>query len=57
MSNATTAPSAAIYDKLKTLGIELPPVSTPAAAYLPYVQTSNLIFLPAGKSSCAGWNT
>ena len=41
MSNASNA----IYDKLKTLGIELPPVSTPAAAYLPYVQTGNLIFL------------
>ena len=34
-----------IYDKLKTLGIELPPVATPAAAYVPFVQTGNLIFL------------
>ena len=33
------------YDKLKTLGIELPPVATPAAAYVPFVQTGNLIFL------------
>ncbi len=34
-----------IYDKLKTLGITLPPVATPAAAYLPFVQTGNLIFI------------
>ncbi|MDI1267719.1 MAG: RidA family protein [Polaromonas sp.] len=34
-----------IYDKLKTLGITLPPVSTPAAAYVPFVQTGKLIFL------------
>ncbi len=34
-----------VYDKLAQLGIELPPVSVPAAAYLPFVQTGNLIFL------------
>ena len=34
-----------IYDKLKALNITLPPVSTPAAAYLPFVQTGNLLFL------------
>lgn len=34
-----------VYDKLKTLEITLPPVSTPAAAYAPYVQTGNLVFL------------
>jgi len=34
-----------IYDKLKTLGITLPGVATPAAAYLPFVQTGNLIFI------------
>ena len=34
-----------IYDKLAELKIELPPVSVPAAAYLPFVQTGNLIFL------------
>jgi enamine deaminase RidA (YjgF/YER057c/UK114 family) len=32
-------------DKLKELGITLPPVATPAAAYVPYVQTGNLVFL------------
>lgn len=34
-----------IYDKLKELDITLPPVSVPAAAYAPFVQTGNLVFL------------
>ncbi len=37
------APS--IYDRLEQLGIALPPVATPAAAYVPYVRTGNLVFL------------
>ena len=34
-----------VYDKLTQLGISLPPVAVPAAAYLPFVQTGNLVFL------------
>ena len=34
-----------VYDKLKELGITLPPVATPAAAYVPFVRTGNLVFL------------
>jgi enamine deaminase RidA (YjgF/YER057c/UK114 family) len=34
-----------ITDKLKELGITLPPVATPAAAYVPFVQTGNLVFI------------
>jgi len=34
-----------VYDKLKELDITLPPVAVPAAAYVPYVQTGNLVFL------------
>ena len=34
-----------IYERLKSLGIELPPVSIPAAAYVPFVRTGNLIFV------------
>ncbi len=34
-----------IYDKLSELNITLPPVSVPAAAYVPFVQTGNLVFL------------
>jgi enamine deaminase RidA (YjgF/YER057c/UK114 family) len=37
--------SSGIYDTIKALGITLPAVATPAAAYLPYVQTGDLIFL------------
>ena len=34
-----------VYNKLSELGIELPPVSVPAAAYVPFVQTGKLVFL------------
>ncbi len=34
-----------VYDKLQALNIQLPPVATPAAAYVPYVQTGPLVFL------------
>ena len=34
-----------VYKKLAELNITLPPISEPAAAYVPYVQTGNLIFL------------
>ena len=34
-----------VYDKLKALNITLPAVAAPAAAYLPFVQTGNLVFL------------
>jgi enamine deaminase RidA (YjgF/YER057c/UK114 family) len=34
-----------VYDKLAELQIQLPPVAVPAAAYVPYVQTGNLLFL------------
>lgn len=34
-----------IEQRLKDLGITLPPVSVPAAAYVPFVRTGNLVFL------------
>lgn len=34
-----------IANRLQELGIELPPVSTPAAAYVPFVQSGSLVFL------------
>jgi enamine deaminase RidA (YjgF/YER057c/UK114 family) len=34
-----------IDERLRALGITLPPVSTPAAAYVPYVRTGNLVFI------------
>ena len=33
------------YERLRALSIELPPVATPAAAYVMYVQSGNLVFL------------
>jgi len=32
-------------DRLQALGITLPPVAVPAAAYVPFVRTGNLVFL------------
>jgi len=34
-----------IADRLSALGITLPPLSTPAAAYLPCTRSGNLVFL------------
>lgn len=34
-----------IYEKLNSLRITLPAVSTPAAAYVPFVKTGNLVYL------------
>ncbi len=34
-----------IADRLIALNINLPPVATPAASYLPYMRTGNLIFI------------
>ena len=34
-----------IHDRLTELGITLPPVAVPAAAYVPFVRTGNLIFI------------
>ena len=37
--------TSSVHDNLKALNITLPAVSTPAAAYLPFVQTGKLVFL------------
>jgi enamine deaminase RidA (YjgF/YER057c/UK114 family) len=34
-----------IQDQLTTLGITLPPVAVPAAAYVPYVRSGKLVFV------------
>ena len=34
-----------VYDKLSELNIALPPVAAPAAAYVPFVQSGQLVFL------------
>jgi enamine deaminase RidA (YjgF/YER057c/UK114 family) len=40
-----TTPATNVYDQLAALSITLPAVAIPAAAYLPFVQTGNLVFL------------
>jgi enamine deaminase RidA (YjgF/YER057c/UK114 family) len=34
-----------VQDRLKALGITLPPVAVPAAAYVPFVRSGNLVFI------------
>lgn len=34
-----------VAERLKALGLELPPLAIPAAAYVPFVQTGSLVFL------------
>jgi enamine deaminase RidA (YjgF/YER057c/UK114 family) len=45
LSHCTENTTMSVYDTLKSLNIELPPVAVPAAAYVPFVQTGNLVFL------------
>jgi len=42
---ASDTQPAPLYDRLEQLGIVLPPVAAPAAAYLPFVRSGNLLFL------------
>lgn len=37
--------TSSVYDRLQTLAISLPPLAVPAAAYVPFVRTGNLIFI------------
>ncbi|MEW6704291.1 MAG: RidA family protein [Pseudomonadota bacterium] len=37
--------STTVEDRLLALGIALPPVAVPAAAYVPFVRSGNLVFL------------
>lgn len=46
--------SATIDDRLKSLGIELPQAAAPAANYVPFVQTGNLLFLSGQLPLAAG---
>jgi enamine deaminase RidA (YjgF/YER057c/UK114 family) len=42
---STEAPPGSVYERLTQLGISLPPVAAPAAAYVPFVRTGNLVFI------------
>lgn len=41
----STTPSTAIAERLRALGITLPPVGVPAAAYVPFVRSGQLVFV------------
>jgi enamine deaminase RidA (YjgF/YER057c/UK114 family) len=40
-----TSAASTVQERLQQLGITLPPVAVPAAAYVPFVRTGNLVFL------------
>lgn len=40
-----TQTTSSVAERLAQLGITLPPISVPAAAYVPFVRTGNLVFL------------
>lgn len=40
-----TSAAFSVYDRLTELGITLPPLAIPAAAYVPFVRSGNLVFL------------
>jgi enamine deaminase RidA (YjgF/YER057c/UK114 family) len=42
---ASQAAAMSIQARLETLGIQLPPLSVPAAAYVPFVHTGKLVFV------------
>jgi len=37
--------ASSVYDRLTERGITLPPLAIPAAAYVPFVRTGNLVFI------------
>jgi enamine deaminase RidA (YjgF/YER057c/UK114 family) len=45
ISDHTMSPTSPVAQRLQALGIVLPPVAVPAAAYVPFVRTGALIFL------------
>ncbi len=45
MSNPTSDTRSDVYSRLAGHGITLPPLAIPAAAYVPFVRTGNLIFV------------
>ena len=40
-----STPTVSVYDRLRQLGISLPPIAIPAAAYVPFVRSGQLVFL------------
>ena len=45
MPPLTNSAPGSVYDRLTQLGITLPPLAIPAAAYVPFVRSGNLVFI------------
>ena len=45
MPPLTNSAPGSVYDRLTQLGITLPPLAIPAAAYVPFVRSGNLVFV------------
>ena len=45
MPPLTNSAPGSVYERLTQLGITLPPLAIPAAAYVPFVRTGNLIYV------------
>ena len=45
MPPLTNSAPGSVYDRLTQLGITLPPLAIPAAAYVPFVRSANLVFI------------
>ena len=45
MSNVNTDTRSDVYSRLTEMGITLPPLAIPAAAYVPFVRSGNLVFI------------
>ena len=43
--SSSPSPATTIRERLQALGITLPPLAAPAAAYVPFVRTGNLVFI------------
>jgi enamine deaminase RidA (YjgF/YER057c/UK114 family) len=57
MPPLTNSAPGSVYDRLTQLGISLPPLAIPAAAYVPFVRTGNLVFVSGhiAKRDGAAW--
>jgi len=44
-STSSSGAQTSVYDRIQALGLNLPPLAVPAAAYVPFVRTGNLLFV------------
>ena len=54
MPPLTNSAPGSVYERLTQLGITLPPLAIPAAAYVPFVRSGNLVFISGHIARHAG---